>query len=107
MPYDDAPWSDCDPFELIRYRVIHLVHGGHQVRDNDLGLDSRERARPYWLLPFLSSITRICLKLQCQESKNITKHCIPDELTPGTEIYTIKNFLYFDLLMYRQTYRDV
>ena len=29
--YDDAPWSDCDPFELIRYRVIHLVHGGHQV----------------------------------------------------------------------------
>jgi len=29
--YDDGPgWSDCDPFELIRYKVLKLVHGGSQ-----------------------------------------------------------------------------
>merc|ERR1711970_1616357 len=27
--YDDGPgWSDCDPFELIRFRVLRLIHGG-------------------------------------------------------------------------------
>merc|ERR1712020_785389 len=29
--YDDGPgWSDCDPFELIRFKVLKLVHGGSQ-----------------------------------------------------------------------------
>ena len=29
--YDDGPgWSDCDPFELIRYKVLKLMHGGSQ-----------------------------------------------------------------------------
>ena len=29
--YDDGPgWSDCDPFELIRYKVLKLIHGGSQ-----------------------------------------------------------------------------
>lgn len=49
--YDDAEWSDCDTFELIRYRVIHLLHGGRQ----------------------------------CEEVKNITKHCTPEEFPPGTK----------------------
>merc|ERR1711962_75929 len=32
--YDDGPgWSDCDPFELVKYRVLHLVHGGSQCED--------------------------------------------------------------------------
>ncbi len=48
--YDDADWSDCDAFELVRFRVLHLLHGGRQ----------------------------------CEEVKNITKHCTPEELPPGT-----------------------
>ena len=29
--YDDGPgWSDCDPFELIRFKVLKLIHGGSQ-----------------------------------------------------------------------------
>merc|ERR1711931_75547 len=32
--YDDGPgWADCDPFELVKYRVLHLVHGGSQCED--------------------------------------------------------------------------
>ena len=49
--YDDGPgWSDCDPFELIRYRVLRLIHGGSQ----------------------------------CEEMKNITKHCTPHDFPFGT-----------------------
>ena len=49
--YDEAEWSDCDPFELIRFRTLRLVAGGRQ----------------------------------CEEIKNITKHCTADELPPGTK----------------------
>ena len=29
--YDDGPgWSDCDPFELIRFKVLKLITGGSQ-----------------------------------------------------------------------------
>ena len=31
--YDDPPWSDCDPFELIRYRTLRLVSGGRQCEE--------------------------------------------------------------------------
>merc|ERR1712234_58484 len=49
--YDDGPgWSDCDPFELSRFRVLRLIHGGSQ----------------------------------CEEVKNITKHCTPHEFPYGT-----------------------
>ena len=49
--YDDGPgWSDCDPFELIRFRVLRLIHGGSQ----------------------------------CEEVKNITKHCTPHDFPFGT-----------------------
>merc|ERR1712215_19700 len=49
--YDDGPgWSDCDPFELIRFRVLRLIHGGSQ----------------------------------CEEMKNITKHCTPHDFPFGT-----------------------
>jgi len=49
--YDDGPgWSDCDPFELIRYRVLRLIHGGSQ----------------------------------CEEVKNITRHCTPHDFPFGT-----------------------
>jgi len=49
--YDDGPgWSDCDPFELSRYRVLRLIHGGSQ----------------------------------CEEVKNITKHCTPHDFPYGT-----------------------
>merc|ERR1711862_270163 len=49
--YDDGPgWSDCDPFELIRFRVLRLIHGGSQ----------------------------------CEEMKNITKHCTPRDFPFGT-----------------------
>ena len=49
--YDDGPgWSDCDPFELIRFRVLRLIHGGSQ----------------------------------CEEMKNITKHCTPHDFPYGT-----------------------
>nr|AVA26901.1 mucin-like spermatophore wall protein 1 [Lepeophtheirus salmonis] len=48
--YDEPFWSDCDAFELKRYRVLHLIHGGRQ----------------------------------CEEVKNITKHCTPGEFPPGT-----------------------
>jgi len=49
--YDDGPgWSDCDTFELIRYRVLRLIHGGSQ----------------------------------CEEVKNITKHCTPHDFPFGT-----------------------
>jgi hypothetical protein len=53
--YDDPPWSDCDPFEMIRYRTLHLIHGGRQ----------------------------------CDEYKNMTKHCTPYELPPGLYIESI------------------
>ena len=49
--YDDAEWSDCDPFEMIRFRTMRLISGGRQ----------------------------------CEEIKNITKHCTADELPPGTK----------------------
>ena len=49
--YDDAEWSDCDPFEMIRFRTMRLISGGRQ----------------------------------CDEIKNITKHCTADELPPGTK----------------------
>lgn len=49
--YDEAEWSDCDPFEMIRYRTLRLISGGRQ----------------------------------CEEIKNITKHCTADELPPGTK----------------------
>lgn len=49
--YDEAEWSDCDPFEMIRYRTLRLISGGRQ----------------------------------CEEVKNITKHCTADELPPGTK----------------------
>merc|ERR1712215_447747 len=49
--YDDGPgWSDCDPFELSRFRVLRLIHGGSQ----------------------------------CEEVKNITKHCTPHDFPFGT-----------------------
>ena len=49
--YDEGPgWTDCDPFELIRYKVLHLVAGGSQ----------------------------------CEDMKNITKHCTPHEFPHGT-----------------------
>merc|ERR1719430_3011715 len=49
--YDDGPeWSDCDPFELSRFRVLRLIHGGSQ----------------------------------CEEVKNITRHCTPHEFPYGT-----------------------
>merc|ERR1719309_531259 len=49
--YDDGPgWTDCDPFELVRFRVLRLVHGGSQ----------------------------------CEEIKNITRHCTPHEFPYGT-----------------------
>ena len=31
--YDDPPWSDCDPFQLIRYRTLRLVSGGRQCEE--------------------------------------------------------------------------
>ena len=31
--YDDPPWSDCDPFELTRYRTLRLVSGGRQCEE--------------------------------------------------------------------------
>jgi len=31
--YDDPPWSDCDPFELNRYRILRLVSGGRQCEE--------------------------------------------------------------------------
>lgn len=49
--YDDAKWSDCDPFEMIRFRTLRLVSGGRQ----------------------------------CEEVKNVTKHCSAEELPPGTK----------------------
>ena len=49
--YDDGPgWTDCDPFELVRFRVLRLIHGGSQ----------------------------------CEEVKNITKHCTPHDFPHGT-----------------------
>ena len=49
--YDDGPgWSDCDPFELVKFRVLRLIHGGSQ----------------------------------CEEMKNITKHCTPHDFPFGT-----------------------
>jgi len=49
--YDEGVgWSDCDPFELIKFRVLRLVHGGSQ----------------------------------CEEMKNITKHCTPHDFPYGT-----------------------
>ena len=47
--YDEPEWTDCDPFEMIRYRTLRLISGGRQ----------------------------------CEEMKNITKHCTADELPPG------------------------
>merc|ERR1711970_1343817 len=48
--YDAPEWTDCDPFELVRFRVLRLIHGGSQ----------------------------------CEEVKNITKHCTPHEFPYGT-----------------------
>jgi len=49
--YDEGHgWSDCDPFELIKFRVLRLVHGGSQ----------------------------------CEEMKNITRHCTPHDFPYGT-----------------------
>jgi len=49
--YDDGPgWTDCDPFELVKFRVLRLVHGGSQ----------------------------------CEEVKNITRHCTPHDFPYGT-----------------------
>ena len=48
--YDEPEWTDCDPFEMIRFRTLRLISGGRQ----------------------------------CEEFKNITKHCTADELPPGT-----------------------
>ena len=31
--YDDPAWSDCDAFELIRYRTLRLVSGGRQCEE--------------------------------------------------------------------------
>ena len=31
--YDEPPWSDCDAFELIRYRTLRLVSGGRQCEE--------------------------------------------------------------------------
>ena len=47
--YDAPEWTDCDPFELVRFRVLRLIHGGSQ----------------------------------CEEVKNITKHCTPHEFPYG------------------------
>merc|ERR1711970_1124213 len=48
--YDAPEWTDCDPFELVRFRVLRLIHGGSQ----------------------------------CEEVKNITRHCTPHEFPYGT-----------------------
>ena len=50
--YDEPEWTDCDPFEMIRFRTLRLISGGRQ----------------------------------CEEFKNITKHCTADELPPGSII---------------------
>ena len=31
--YDDPAWSDCDAFELIRFRTLRLVSGGRQCEE--------------------------------------------------------------------------
>ena len=31
--YDEPAWSDCDPFELIRFRTLRLVSGGRQCEE--------------------------------------------------------------------------
>jgi len=31
--YDEPAWSDCDPFELTRYRTLRLVSGGRQCEE--------------------------------------------------------------------------
>ena len=54
--YDEPDWTDCDPFEMIRYRTLRLISGGRQ----------------------------------CEEFKNITKHCTADELPPG--MYRVFNY---------------
>ena len=65
--YDDAEWSDCDPFEMIRYRTLRLISGGRQ----------------------------------CQEMKNITKHCTADELPPGNTVRA-KRALYLPISTLRR-----
>jgi len=68
--YDDGPgWSDCDPFELIRYRVLRLIHGGSQ----------------------------------CEEMKNITKHCTPHDFPFGTH-WLIQVISPFDVFINQKTF---
>ena len=65
--YDDAEWSDCDPFEMIRYRTLRLISGGRQ----------------------------------CEEMKNITKHCTADESPPGNTVTLLSHFSNNFLIRYQ------
>ncbi len=68
--YDDPPWSDCDPFDLIRHRTLHLVHGGRQC---DEYKNQTKHCTPYELPPgktfrYLKCMNKFCLN--CKNYKN-------------------------------------
>ena len=46
--YDEPAWSDCDPFELIRYRTLRLVSGGRQCEE---AKNMTKKCTPYELAP--------------------------------------------------------
>ena len=42
--YDEPHWSNCDPFELTKYKVFKLVSGGRQCEEEKR---VTERCTPY------------------------------------------------------------
>lgn len=46
--YDNPPWSNCDPFELIRHRTLKLVSGGRQCEEVK---NVTKKCTPYELPP--------------------------------------------------------
>ena len=52
--YDDPPWSDCDPFELIRYRTLRLVAGGRQCEE---AKNMTKKCTPYELPAGIFSVS--------------------------------------------------